>query len=368
MRNTSIGQAVEKRCQNCREDRLCTSRAGSVFDGCILLTVLTVVAVSISSFEMARQVFQMDVPRLELATLDELFVDLAREFERSLGRKLETINHPRLSLCKSERSFDLPGHRVVFSSTLAAKFRAAEHLHSAPSDVLRYGLGSLRRLRNLVGNDCQLVKRNSSGDWSVLSPIAVLSVDVESEALFAGELVLPLTGASGGPLRVFRFDNSLPLTNVAGTTLRHTPHDIGKVWMVQGRKFLSLTLAADLPVWSSHVEPGDELVVRGYWLEVVKVEVIRPGELFVDINRPCPFSNSEKRPSPARLAQVVRAHGCQTTVPCSDVRLYSSAGFVFRSNILSVSIHSFSVNGGGYLTVRKYIPTEDVPSLPLMPL
>ena len=85
-------------------------------------------------------------------------------------------------------AFDLPVHRVVFSSTLAAKFRAAEHLHSAPSDVLRYGLGS-RRLRNLVGNDCQLVKRNSSGDWSVLSPIAVLSVDVESEALFAGELV-----------------------------------------------------------------------------------------------------------------------------------------------------------------------------------
>ena len=50
----------------------------------------------------------MDVPRLELATLDELFVDLAREFERSLGRKLETINHPRLSLCKSEGAIVRP--------------------------------------------------------------------------------------------------------------------------------------------------------------------------------------------------------------------------------------------------------------------
>ena len=224
LRNTSIdrpsGQKALSKLQRRSSLHFARDRC---FDGCILLTVLTVVAISISSFEMARHVFQMDVPRLELATLDELFDDLAREFERSLGRKLETLNHPRLSLCKSERSFDLPVHRVVFSSTLAAKFRAAEHLHSAPSDALRYGLGSLRRLRNLVGNDCQLVKRNSSGDWSVLSPIAVLSVDVESEALFAGELVLPLTGASGGPLRVFRFDNSLPLTNVAGTTLRHTP-------------------------------------------------------------------------------------------------------------------------------------------------
>ena len=87
-----------------------------MFHGCSLLTVLTVVAfslsLSLSSFEMARQVFQMDIPRLELATLDELFVGLAREFERSLGRKLETINHPRLSLCKSEPSFDLPFTRL----------------------------------------------------------------------------------------------------------------------------------------------------------------------------------------------------------------------------------------------------------------
>ena len=181
-----------------------------MFDGCSLLTVLTVVAFSISSFEMARQVFQMDVPRLELAPLDGLFVDLAWEFEGSLGQKLETIDYPRQSLCKSQRSFDLPVYQVVFSSMLAAKFRAAEYLHSAPSDVLRYGLGSLRRLRNLVGNNCQLVKRNSSGDWSVLSPIAVFSVDIENESLFSSELVLPLTGASGGPLWVFALTTPFP--------------------------------------------------------------------------------------------------------------------------------------------------------------
>ena len=80
--------------------------------------------------------------------------------------------------------------------------------------------------------------------------------------------------------------------------------------MVQGRKFLSLTPAADLPMWSSLVLPGDELVVRGHWLEIVKVEMIRLGKLFdqfVNVNRPRPFSNLKKKtlfcstgPSPSR--------------------------------------------------------------------
>ena len=105
------------------------------------------------------QAFGYVLSVLEYDMLNDFFADSLCKFEQSFHRKLASINHPRLSFGKQERSFDLHLHPTIFSSSLARNFWPREVRHSPPLDDWHYTLDTLRRLRSVAGQECCLVKR-----------------------------------------------------------------------------------------------------------------------------------------------------------------------------------------------------------------
>ena len=325
---------------------------------------------------MAREVFGPEpntASRLSRETLFDFFCAAAKEFDTNLRRKLESINHPRFSVRHNERQLSMNVQELILTTTLFRKFKGREIKHVHPCSVLRYEVCTLRRLRNLVGADTSLLKRNSAGDFSVLTPVCCVSEDHddgEGHKMCVGEIVVPLTGGQDGSVRVFCPSKHCAPIALAGT-LKRAPRDIGKVEVKKGERFLMLTLFEDLPCLADSVKVQDDLVIRGYQFTVTRVQtVVEDRVLMIDIDRPCPFTAGESRPSPARVMQIVHARGYHATLPLMKLRVFKPARFAFKksSESLNVAIHSLCFNGGGYITVRKFLGEEETAQLAALQL
>ena len=159
-----------------------------------------------SRFETPFKSFTAEGPDLSYDFLKEFFVDSVRAFEEVVSTKIRSINLPRRSFMRPERSIALEGvHVSVFIESFGKKFQGREILHSAGEDKLQYEVHSLNRWLALVGGgSSSVVRKNDACDWSLLTPLGYLaSVGPDPDALPKGALVVPLR-EDGDQVSVFR--------------------------------------------------------------------------------------------------------------------------------------------------------------------
>ena len=162
-------------------------------------------------------------PCLSKDSLREFFLDSVRSFEEGVASKLTTINLPRRSFFKPERSISVEGvHPFIFVDSFGKKFREEEVRHHPPCDNLHYEVDSLVRwLRVLgVGNSQsapKLVRRNEAGDWSLLAPMAYAKEAIIEHDIEEGRLVVSLS-RDGDECNVFvpATDLDSPTTPILG--------------------------------------------------------------------------------------------------------------------------------------------------------
>ena len=123
-----------------------------------------------------------------------------------------------------------------------------------------------------------------------------------------GAIVAPIAIQDGSVLAFFP-DRDGPIQPIGGgrVLLYHAPRDIGRSWTRKGRKFLTLNCRPESA--NSDVAAGDLLQIRGDTYEVTKVEALREGVLFIDLNRPVKFTASEARPAVTLVKNRVTARG-----------------------------------------------------------
>ena len=130
--------------------------------------------------------------------LRDFYVNCVRRFETELQHKLRSINLPRRSFLRPERTVQLDVHTSIFLESFGKKMMDSEIRHVPLTDKLQYDVTLLSRWRSLVGGDSSLVRQNGAGDWSLLTPLAAVSQEVASLCLDVGTLVVPLQELENG--------------------------------------------------------------------------------------------------------------------------------------------------------------------------
>ena len=315
----------------------------------------------------------------------KVVIDVASNFCSSTKQKIKDANKAKSNLADphSRTVVSYPVHLEIFKLAFGQHFSPGEKAYDSKHGC-EYKIHTLDRLIEVIGGE-NLVKCKPDGDKMLICPWGVVrstSGDKFQEILTSsglllqpGNLVLPLSNAAGGGLKIFiptlpDDDDEIPVGYCENNLIDVIPSlDLEVVPLVFTAH--NVTIEGGLYHFSIKpkglILPKDVICVSGkrYLVETSRADIFKPGYDFVSISPKVKFSNFNKK-RPMKYGRMPKIIGKIDEISNDNVSIMDPVRFQVKNvnkqkhGVLNIMFKNAIFNEAGYLTHDTSVPIGDV--------